>query len=26
VLRLVWGAWRQAMWGLPHQLPRIWAT
>jgi urease accessory protein len=26
VLRLVWGAWRQALWGLPHQLPRIWAT
>ena len=26
VLRLVWGAWRQALWGLSPRLPRIWAT
>ena len=26
VLRLVWAAWRQTLWGLSHQPPRIWAT
>ena len=26
LLRQVWAAWRQALWGLPAQLPRIWAT
>lgn len=25
LLRQVWSAWRQAMWGLPATLPRIWA-
>ena len=26
LLRKVWAAWRQEMWALPGQLPRIWAT
>ena len=26
LLRAVWAVWRQALWGLPAQLPRIWAT
>jgi urease accessory protein len=26
LLRKVWAGWRQELWGLPGQLPRIWAT
>ena len=26
LLRQVWAAWRQELWGLPGKLPRIWAT
>ncbi len=26
LLRQVWAGWRQALWGLPGRLPRIWAT
>ena len=26
LLRTLWAAWRQELWGLPGQMPRIWAT